>query len=52
MAGRYTPRTIGSKPTTKSDTPQDHDPETEAVRGTLAGNGFAKKYGPKPQAGR
>lgn len=35
MAGRYTPRTIGSKPTPR-------DPKTEQVRDTLK-NPYAKK---------
>lgn len=39
MAGRYTPRTIGSKPTPR-------DTETEKTRDQLPkGNPFAKKYG-------
>lgn len=37
MAGRYTPRTIGSKPTPR-------DEKTEQVRDTLKPSPFAKKY--------
>ena len=45
--GRYTQRTVGSKPPVKSDIPTDSDPKTEAVRETLRGNPFAKMYGNK-----
>lgn len=39
MAGRYTPRTIGSKPTPR-------DEKTEEVRdSTSKGNPYGKKYG-------
>lgn len=41
MPGRYTPRTIGSKPTPR-------DPQTETVRDqTTKGNPFGAKYGNK-----
>lgn len=41
MAGRYTPRTIGSKPTPR-------DSKTEEVRDqTTKGNPFGAKYGNK-----
>lgn len=39
MPGRYTPRTIGSKPTPR-------DTKTEAVRDTLK-SPYGKKYGTK-----
>jgi hypothetical protein len=42
-SGRYTKRTIGSQPTRK-DSPKETDPETEAMRETLKGNPFRKKY--------
>ena len=43
MAGRYTPRTIGSKPTPR-------DTKTEAVRDqTTKGNPYGNKYGSKPK---
>lgn len=42
-SGRYTKRTIGSRPT-REDSPKETDPETEAVRETLKGNPFRKKY--------
>lgn len=45
--GRYTERTLGSKPEPKSDIPKNADAKTETVRATLKDNGFAKKYGPR-----
>jgi hypothetical protein len=45
-SGKYTPRTIGSKPT-RRDMPPKADPKTEGVRETLKGNPFAKKYAGK-----
>lgn len=42
-SGRYTKRTLGSEPT-RRESPKDPDPKTEAVRETLRGNPFGKKY--------
>jgi len=44
--GRYTNRSIGSKPT-RRESPKEEDPKTEAVRETLRGNPFGKKYNGK-----
>jgi hypothetical protein len=43
--GRYTDRTIGSEPV-KREPVKKEDPKTEAVRETLKGNPYGKKYGP------
>lgn len=41
--GRFTSRTINSEPT-RRESPKEEDPQTEAVRETLRGNPFGRKY--------